>query len=259
MTDEPTDDVPDDGIHLDAPPPPDGALDRARDAAMAAFDEHHATRSSAARVDDLAAARARRAWYQRVPLGAVAAALIVIALVGVFALTDLGTGIDEMATAGDDDSAESAEAEREQDSATADDGDAGSAGGTTSDDAAADLDSTSNQQTYQRTATYDDADDLIDDLRDRFGPTAASGESGDWDDLSDQSESAPTSTTTAPAAGARCDALAASGVDPADALAIVPATIGGRPVTAVVYPASDGLRVSLVATTSCSVDDDRPL
>ena len=264
MTDE-TPDVPgpDEGLPehvralLAAPAAPEGVLDRARNAAMDAFDEVHADDSSGAQADgaavppvrDLASAgSARRAWYQRVPLGAAAAVIAVVALVGVFSQVDLDSSDgDDMATAdmGADDAGDAEAEEQSVDDGfslapEADEGAASSGDGESSPAAG------SARAVY----VYPDVDALVEDYQRRFA-----GDTADLDD-SGVSPAATTSSDVAEFDASSCDAVAAAGIDPDRVVSVDPVRLGsdGGPATAfaVVYESeASGRRVAVVDEASC--------
>ncbi len=247
---EPTPDRPHE--ELTAPPPPEGVLDAARRAALEAFDEG----AAAPAVADLGTRRDRRAgWATRVPLGAVAAAVVLVALVGVFvSAADLGDTDDDMDTAtaqpeadgsDEDDSADDASSEAVADAdEPGGDLESGAASGGTSDDGSA-FDAGEAPPTRR---AYVDLDAFIADLAD---PVPTAGEDA----------APPASTTTAPADA--CDPVPVAGVDASSVRRIVPGTVDGRPLLAVVYDpdgaSEDDGRVAVVDEFSCSLVADRAL
>lgn len=276
MTDETPDAPgPDDGLPehvralLAAPAAPEGVLDRARAAALDAFDEVHGSGGDAtvAPVRELGSAgSARRAWYQRVPLSAAAAVIAVVALVGVLTQVDLGSSDgDDMATAELDDEASadagggSAFSVGDSAEESADDGfslapetdeesvDAGSG---------ADGEAAPTAGSMRAVFVYEDVDALVEDYRRRFG-----------DDPADAEQSAPPQTTSTGAAeydASTCDPVDAADVDPDRVLSVDPVQLGpdDEPSTAfaVVYESeASGLRVAVVDEASCEPLADRAL
>lgn len=267
---------------LAAPAAPDGVLDRARTSAMAAFDEVHDDANAApGGVRDIGSARTtptRTApWYQRIPLGAAAAIVAVVALVGVFSQIDADGDDADTATSDADDSADDSAdgdsgSEFEESSgalegtgggsdaaADAPDGEAfgsGGSGGATSGDA-----STAPPAVL---ATYDDLDSLVDALRRRYDATETPA-----DETPNETQSSePVATTNAGRSTdfdrEPCDAFAAAEVEPATVLSeefVALGPDGDRSVAiAVVYDSDDtGLRVAVVDERSCALLDDRAL
>lgn len=239
---------------LTSPPPPDGVLDAARAAALDAFDELHAGDSpgadAAPAVADLQARRDRRAAWARLPLGAVAAALVLVALVGVL-VTQVdfeASDDDDSATAAFDETAGDASGDSSDDSADEESADA--LAPTESDDGAGGDDGAAFDAPAARQA-YLDLDAFIADVRD--APTASTAE----DDYG------PGGATTTTAPGLGCDAVEVAGVDPGSVERVVPGTVAGEPLLAIVYApsgASAGAeRVAVVSESSCSLVDDRAL
>lgn len=242
---------------LTAPAPPPGVLDAARAAAMAAFDEQHASETApGVPVGDLAAARSRR-WYQRMPLGAAAAVIAAIAIVG--ALTQIDTGDDDdLATAVADDSAE---LDTAGELGAGDDG----AGALESPEAALEADSSFSDDarveegaaSLDATASYDDLDAFLAVLA-RRDPTATAS-----------TPPQPSTTNAQPDGGSGgdsddgdeppCDAIAIAGVDGVVAVEVAFVEDLGVSVAAVVYESASGARVTSVDLASCAVLDDRAL
>lgn len=261
--DDSADDVsPEDSPSLTAPAPPPGVLDAARAAAMAAFDDAHGGRDDAtpsAPVGDLAAARARR-WYQRVPLGAVAAVIAAIAVVGTLTQIDTG-GDDDLATAVADDSAEldtsgdlggdassggaadAPVAGFEADESYADDGARTEEGAATLDAAASyeDLDA------FLAVVAGQDPTVVAESPPPQPSTTTQSGSTGSGDDSADGDGSAP------------CDAVATADVDGVVAVEVAFVEDLGVLVAAVVYESETGARVTAVDLSSCDVLEDRAL
>ncbi|MCO8126235.1 hypothetical protein NHL50_03335 [Acidimicrobiia bacterium EGI L10123] len=234
----------------EVPPPPPGLLDDHVAAAMDAFDGD-------ARVVPLGRSRTAQPWWQRIPLGAVAAGLVIVALIGAIGLASTIEGDDDdTATASldaADDSGESAEA---TDGA---DGDA-SAGATMEDSAALDADEGSQPEASGGPIAYGSADDLVDDVRARLAD--------DPDEAEAPTEERDLSTTTPAEPDGDdgddervedpCDAVAQLGIDPADVVLAFPAVLTGDEVTVVVHDA-DGRRITVVDDATCTVTLDRPL
>lgn len=277
MTDETPDAPgPDDGLPehvralLAAPVAPEGVLDRARNAALDAFDEIHAASDDEAAVAPVrelgSAGSARRAWYQRVPLSAAAAIVAVVALVGVFSQVDLSSSDgDDMATAeldADDsgdaaggstfESGDSVEESADDGFSLAPEADEGTAGG--------DGGTTPASEAMRAVYVYPDVDALVDDYRRRFTDEPAD-QSGGTD------STAPPETTSTDAAlhdTSACDAVDAAGVDPDLVVAVDPVQLGpdDQPSTAfaVVYESeATGVRVAVVDGASCEPLADRAL
>lgn len=255
---------------LTAPAPPPGVLDAARAAAMTAFDEHHALTTDAAGteaapagapVGDLDAARSRR-WYQRVPLGAVAAAIAAIALVGTLTQIDTG-GDDDLATAVADESTAALD--------TADDfGDDSDAGSTAAAPEAFDSDSAGADGGFEdgarveqgaasldAAASYEDLDTFLAVVAGQDPPAPAG--SAPPPSTTTQSEGDGTGGDPDDGESAPCDAVATADVD--DVIAIEVAFVDdlGVLVAAVVYESDAGVRVTAVDLASCVVLDDRAL
>lgn len=276
MTDETPDaHGPDDGLPehvralLAAPTAPEGVLDRARLAALDAFDELHVAdgdvvEAPVAPVRELGSAgSARRAWYQRLPLSAAAAIVAVVALVGVFSQVDLGgSESDDMATAELDADAstdaggesafsvgDSAEESADDGFSLAPDADEGAGSG-------ADGESAPTAGSMRAVFVYEDVDALVEDYRRRF-----------VDEPSDAEQSAPPQTTSTGAAEydtSTCDPVDAADVDPDRVLSVDPVQLGpdDEPSTAfaVVYESeASGLRVAVVDEASCEPVADRAL
>ena len=228
----------------DIPPAPAGLVDDQVARAMAAFDAH-------GRVVGIGRGRSDSPWWQRIPLGAVAAILVVVAIVGLAGLTSRGGDEDDTATAAfdsaDDDSSgpASGRADAAEESVAADTMDEGaatesapSAGG-------------SGLQTF---ATYDElAVALRDELSARSGAATT-----------DQAPPAEGSEREAEDAGAGealdpCGALQTAGIDPAGVVLLRPAFVESEDVTAVVHDAPDGRRLTVVQQRTCTVVVDRLL
>lgn len=227
---------------------PTAVADRARTAALAAFDDLGA-RNEPAPVSSLDEARDRRAVSRRV-LATSAAAVVALVLVAAGLLGRFGNdedsadtatqALDSPPAASANESGAAAE-ERTTTDAAASSGDFDGTGG----DAAAELAPESDGQ-----PAYRNLDEFAATLSAQYGAMAASQPAP----ASDGDERA---TTTTPARG--CDVIDAAGVDPGAVAALVPATVDGEPVIGVVYDSDTGRRAAVVGSTSCSVLDDRAL
>lgn len=233
--------------HLAVGDPPAGVLDGAVDAALGAFDARHGRAEAAAGtggVRHLDQGRARR--FQQVGLGAAAAAIVVLALVG---LTQLDTG-------GDDDTTTAVAADEE----AGDDADDASAGASAED--APEGDTFGSGETGDGAdalpaspaggvQSYADVDTLVAELARGYGADVHPTRS-DTDDGGGREPPALEPTS-------RCDAPSAADVDPVDVVALVPAVVDDREVLAVVYDSEGARRVAIVDVASCGLDDDRAL
>lgn len=193
-------------------------------------------------ITDRAAARdaARRRW---VPLGAVAAALLLIALVGGMALVDTDSRSDTVAS-GADDSSEFSPSDAE----------ASGAGGGVADDAFSD--GTAERDLEVR-LVFADHDALAAHVAIETGPHGGAPTAS----AAPSAPAAAGAEEDAVAEAAPCDPIAAADAGEALVLALVPAVVGGRDVTAVVVgDDGDGARRLLVVDeATCVVVDDRPL
>lgn len=226
----------------DVPAPPPGLVDDHVAAALAAFGEDAGDGSSAAAVP----LAGRRRWYARAPLGAVAAAVAVVALVGALGLATAGDdddSADRTATAaldadeaGDDAPAEAFDAES---------GVAAGAGGATA-------------LAGEREA-YGSYDELASALAEQAA--VAGGDATDTVAAAPMEESGPAAAGDATARddAAGCDAVGATGLDPADVRLVSPVLVADRLVTAVVDGAGDDLRLTVVDDETCAVVEQRPL
>ena len=233
---------------LDPGLPPADLLDRHLGSALAAYDEQGG--SCPVPVSDLTAARADRArsrWYDRIPLGAVAAAVLLVALVGGLSLVDSGDDRSDTAagvaadSAGDDESTAF-----EESGAAVDGGDAGT------------LDSAAGGGALAPSAA--DGRPAFVDLE-----ALAAFVSG-----AQARTGAPTSTAMEDASqgqegsvqpDAACDllAVASAAAGPGALQTVVGAVVAGQPVTAFVIETSEGPQLVVVDETTCSVVDQRPL
>lgn len=243
----------------DVPPPPTGLLDQQVGAALADLDAaDDGARDDGAPADGVVPLRGRRTggapWWQRLPLGAVAAAVVVVALVSAIGLASL---------AGDD--------ETDADTATAaldtdDSGDAGAdAGdGTTEsmeldeapDDGAALGPSAGSAGGSAERAAFDSYDALADQLEDelaRAGPDATASDDAATEEQSD-------GESTDPAAGTDpCDAVGQLDLEPTTVITVRSALVAGTPVTAVVHTDAGERRLVVVDDATCAVLLDRTL
>jgi hypothetical protein len=227
----------------DVPPPPAGLLDDQVARAMASFDDE-------ARVVPIGRTAGATPWWQRIPLGAVAAALIVVALVGIASLGGFG---------GDDEDTAATAFDSTDDSA-GDSGDDSAAGGAQAPMADA-MEESATLETEAGLAPdrarFDSYDDLVASLQDELArPTAATGgQAGDPDDTAGEERSAGDGEgVTDP-----CDAVAVLDVDPATVVLVRAAVVASDDVTVVVHDADDGRRLAAVDDATCTVVLDRLL
>lgn len=224
----------------DVPPAPAGLLDDQIARAMGAFDEDGTV---------VAIGRDRTPWWQRIPLGAVAAALVVVALVGIASLAGQG---------GDD----------EADTATAalESADEGADGGGSAEDSFA-ADAADEEAAFESSAgagaggdrpAFESYDDLAAGIRDELGTSGATSAAPAPDDpqptTSQRSEADEETASTDP-----CGAVQVLGIDPAAVLLVRPAIVIPDPVTVVVHEAADGRRLAVVDDATCEVVLDRLL
>lgn len=230
----------------DVPPAPPGLVDDHVARALEAFGDE----------DRVVALDRRRPgakpWWQRIPLGAVAAGLVVVALIGAIAL----------ASTGDDDDADSATADLERADDLIGPG-AGGGGGTTSDAgpaAGAMEDSTALESGGGFDAVgqriYDTYDALADDLRAELS-SATRGAEADARDA--EGDSGSTAAGEAAPSGDPCDAVGLLDLDPAAVVLVRSVTVPPDEVTAVVHDAADGRRLTVVEDGTCTVVLDRLL
>lgn len=231
----------------DVPPAPRGLLDDHVAAALAAFDDLEPV--PVGRAAPVASLTGRRPWWQRVPLGAVAAAVAVIALVGALGIatrSDDDQSADSATAALDDASGDDAMSEREAEAFDADGG--AGAGGTTG--------SAGPLATGERPAfaTYDE-------LAVALGGRTARSEAATAEDSAE--ESAPTADVApvpeSSIAAAGCDAVEAAGIDPARVELVAPVVVDGQLVTAVVHRGDRGRQLTSVDEAACAVVDERAL
>jgi hypothetical protein len=233
----------------EVPPAPDGLAADQVAAALAAFDEIDAVPpaevlaagaapdGSGPRVTSLAA---RRRWWQRAPLGAVAAGVAAVALVGAVGFAAVGDGDDDADTAStafeSDDAESGTDAVRTEDAeASATAGAAGAAGG---------------PDAY---ATFEE---LAAALEDRAA-TAARGDETTAEETAEAAPDADALSGTEDAAG--CDAVGTAAIDPASIELVVGVVVDGQLVTAVVHALDGERRLTSVDEATCAVVDRRPL
>jgi hypothetical protein len=233
----------------DVPPPPPGLLDDHVAAAMDAFDDE-------ARVVPLDRRGSSRRWWQGIPLGAVAAGLVIVALIVGIATTtgdddDTDTAATALDSSGTDDAGE--------DEALAEDGDASAGAGM---EESAEIESQEQSDADGERIAYDSVDALVDDVRTRLPADPDDAEADD----TPVAESDPTTTQTERNAddgdegtADPCDAVSLLGLDPADVVLVLPAVLTPDEVTVVVHDADDGRRLTVVDDASCTVALDRPL
>ena len=221
-------------------PAPSGLVDRQVAAALGAS----GASEGQATVLPLDRGRAAVPWYQRVPVAAVAAAVVVVALLGAVALRG-PTGDDEETAA--DSGATTMEAATEDASeldATAGQGD---------DDAMSPAIGAERLQFTDLDALASHVEGLLagDDsaAQPEAGPAAGGSGSVARDGMGDSS-----GEPEAPG----CDPVALAVSDTSSVTAVVAAVVGGRDVTAVVVE-DDGRRLVVVDDATCDVIDERPL
>lgn len=229
----------------DVPPPPAELVDAQVAAALAAMDDGLVADGPPAAVplDRPRRAGPERSWWQRVPLGAVAAAVAVVALVGAIGL----------ASRADDDDHDTA-------ATVFDSADGGSDGGDEAVEAeddtgaleAAPFGSSGSGATSAPRPTYGDYDELVAAL-DAAPTTTAAGAA---DQPTDQPEEADergegTSDEGAPPIDP-CGAVGVLGLEHTDIEQVLPVMVGGDPVTAVVHLVDGERRVSVVDDVRCT-------
>lgn len=221
--------------------PPDTLIDDQVAAAMAEF---------APPVSSLAAARDRRdAWYRRVPLGAVAAGVVVLALIGAATQLDRDTTQDTATAAFDQDANESAPA---ADEATVSDG----AADTFVESGMADSAIASD------VVMVDTVDQLLDVIASR-----RTAELSATTNLAPSEAEAPeasgfsSTTTGGRASTSACDPVGVTGADPATLIEAFPAIVAGSPVTVVrlAVPTDGGdtaERIVVIDDVACTIAAD---
>lgn len=257
----------------DVPPPPTGLLDQQVGAALADLDAaDDGARDDGAPADGVVPLRGRRTggtpWWQRLPLGAVAAAVVVVALVSAIGLASL---------AGDDDTdADTATAALDTD----DSGDAGADGDSTTesmeldeapDDGAALGPSAGSADGSAERAAFDSYDALADQLDDelaRTGEDATASDATASDDAATDDAASDDAATEErsdgesidPAAGTDpCDAVGQLDLEPTTVITVRSVLVAGTPVTAVVHTDAGERRLMVVDDATCGVVLDRTL
>ncbi len=226
------------------PPAPDGSRDAAVAAALDAFPTGASAEGpSAADRGTLIDLGSRRARWRRLPLAAVAAAAAVL-LVLVGAIGWLGSS--------DRDNADTAARSAEDTTASAADA---ASGGAESGPLPDTLGAPETGRFVDGRLTFADVDELAAYLEER---TATSGDSVDertaqdlgtassGSSAGDSDGAAP--STSAPPPVDPCDAVSVADLDPTAVVAILPALVDGRPVTAIVHQTDDAA-VSSSSTT----------
>lgn len=207
------------------PPPPAGTAEAHVEAALAAFGEA----PGGAAVVGL---DGRRAWWQRVPLVAAAAVVLVVMGAVGLAVRD-GDGDDVAATQALDVAEGGAEAFEP-------------VGGTANASGSAEREG------------FADFEDLAAALGGRLRHDDGEQPRGNGSDPA--AEGAPeASPLSEPAVPGGCDPVGAAGVDPADARQVLAVVVAGRPVTAVVHDHDHDVVVTSVDDRACAVVDRRPL
>lgn len=228
----------------DVPPPPAGLLD----AHVAAALDAEAGAEAGAGADgagSVAALADRRPWWQRAPLGAVAAAIAVVALVGAISV----------AAGGDDGSEDTATAALE----SVEEASGGDAAGPPEADMGGDTALRASEP--EAFATYEELAAAIASRLTTAAPTSGAAE-----------ESAPTGADVAPtaeaeagspppptAAAGACDPVAAAGLDPVTVQMVTSVVVRGQPIVAVVHDHGGDPVLTSVDEASCAVTDRRPL
>ena len=229
---------------LRADPPARDVVDRHVAAALDAFPAP----STGARVVDLGTERRRR-WYDRVPVGVVAAAAVAIALVGAATQLDSDDG-DDTATA--DVAAEDSGDAGGGDDASVFDADEG-ADGSISPGLEADAPSAAGGGSAR--PEFADTESLANHVRDVVAATRSGASTDDsiaGDGQAEQFEGEGEASST-------CDALAAADLGDAPILLVLPASVSGREVTAVVADEGTGRRLAVIDDLTCEVVDERDL
>lgn len=245
---------------LGAPPPPADLVEAHVGTALTAFDGLRddvtdPPGESASPVADLAARRTRR-WYERVPLGAVAAGVAVVALVGAISQIDLGDD-DDMAA-----DTTSAALESQDDSGDSDDDSGGGTDSATMEDSAeseapmADAEGGGDDDEAARLA-FPDVDVLADHVDARADALAQTGDPSTTTSAEDGSGDAA-SDPLAEATNDRCGLEPIEDLDPDTVVLVVPAVLAGRDVTAIVVESEDR-RLVVVDDVSCEIVEDRLL
>lgn len=254
--DDPETEAPAIAARLTVPPAPPALVDAHVEAALAAYDEEHADGGRAgggAAVSDLDARRTETPWYRRIPLGAVAAAAIVVGLLGVSQLVVGDEDGEETATQGADMADEAApETESADDSADA---------FGTSEAAGGDSGSPDGRPVFASTdALVAHLEETLAGATTAARPTAGGGGGGGGGGAGGgtaSDDAPPEADSSAPAAAGDCDAASVAGVAPDDVELLEAVILEGRAVTAVVHRTDDDRRVVVVDDDTCQVVEDR--
>lgn len=230
--------------------PPEAVAESRLAAALAAFDSG----PSVAPVVHLAAERERR-WYHRLPLGAVAAALLAAAVVGAITQIEVDSG-DDTATGADS----AGEASSTEETMAAD-APAGVGGGAGADALETDDSPASTPSAAGAALEFATVDELADHVTRELGSGAARSQQ-----LEEAEGDAPDATPEDGAGDedsgfddAGCDPVSAAGIEGAPLVAMLSAVLDGRGVTAVVVDDAGDRRLVVVDDATCTVTDDRIL
>lgn len=227
----------------DVPLPPPGLVDEQVARAMGRFD-----------ADDRVVPLDRRRtgpqpWWQRIPLGVVAAALVVVALIGAVGL----------ASTGGDDEADTATAAFEAGDGSSGPGSGGGSAPTEDSGAAGTMEHGAAPDSGERsdavgTRPYDSFEALADDLRAELSLAEAEAEGAGRDG------GATTTADRQPGPGGDpCGAVGLLGIDPATVVVVRGVIVSTDEVTVVVHDATDGRRLTVVGHATCTVVHDRLL
>lgn len=234
----------------DVPSPPEGLVDDHVARAMAAFDGE-------GRVVSIGRAGGPTSWWQRIPLGAVAAALVVVALIGAASLGSFGGDDDDTATSALD-TADDSDDSRDGDDSGGETGSAGATQESTGDAAEESTTLEADAGLAPERVSYVDYDGLAAGLRAELaGPAATTEPASDDEDLAERTER---NAGSGEGAGTDpCGAVPLLGLDPASVVLVRPAVVGSDEVTSVVHDAEDGRRLTVVDDATCTVVLDRLL
>ena len=241
---------------VDPGPAPGGLADAHVAAALTAFDEERGV-VDAAPVADLAAARSareERRWYERIPLGAVAAAALLVALVGGWSLLAVDRDDEQTAAVGaPTESADLDEAagagETAPDLPASDTaGSGGGGGGVGGGDGGALLDNLSGRPAFP------DDEALAAHLSELARAQRFDADAGD--NRGSEEAVNPSAAEAAP-----CDLLAVADAGRGTILLEIPAVVAGQPVVAFVIDTGGDDRDLLVIVdeSTCRVSDERRL
>lgn len=241
----------------DVPPPPPELVDAHVTAALRAMDEVGPTPDADAAVVAIGRARRAQPWWERVPLGAVAAVLAVVALVGAIGLASQAgdDNTDTAATALDpaDEGDDAADGEAEEDTGALEaapfDNSGGAIGG-----------STAVRQAYAgydeltaalqaAPATTADGGDGATEGADRSTEATAEADEAD-ETMADDRASPPLDP---------CGAVGVLGLAEVDVEQVVAVLVAGEPVTAVVHVVDGERRLSVVDDATCAVSFEQAL